>query len=117
MNPMIAYCGLDCSSCPIHLATLEPDPHKQQSMKSDIVRMGAELYKVHLTIEDITDCDGCRTGSRLYSGCSNCEIRKCAVNRRLDSCAFCEDYNCDLLQKHFMTDPDSRKRLEAMRTA
>jgi hypothetical protein len=34
MNEMIAFCGLDCGSCPIHLATLEQDKSQQYAMRS-----------------------------------------------------------------------------------
>ncbi|GEM_PF-4584473 len=29
MKTMIAYCGLNCETCPIHLATIEQDPTVQ----------------------------------------------------------------------------------------
>jgi hypothetical protein len=32
---MIAYCGLACFSCPIHLATLEKDLARQAKMRID----------------------------------------------------------------------------------
>ena len=39
---MIAYCGLDCEPCPIHLATLEPDPAKQRAMRVEVARVCSE---------------------------------------------------------------------------
>jgi len=113
---MSAYCGLACDSCPIHLATLEPDRLKQLAMRADVVRICAEKYGMRLEIHDVSDCDGCRAGGRTFSGCERCEIRKCAVSRHVDSCAFCTDYACDKLQGHFKSDPESRVRLDARRT-
>jgi putative oxidoreductase len=33
IDEMIAYCGLNCQTCPIHLATLEPDEAKREAMR------------------------------------------------------------------------------------
>ncbi len=35
---MIAYCGLLCDSCPIHLATIEKDKLLQQKMRAYIAK-------------------------------------------------------------------------------
>lgn len=117
MDTMIAYCGLDCSGCGIHLATLEPDPLKKQSMRRDIARICSTDYGMHLHPQDVADCDGCRSQpERMFAGCAKCEIRKCAIDRKLTSCAFCADYACGKLLKHFETDPPARTRLDALRS-
>jgi len=115
MDAMVAYCGLSCDTCPIHLATLEEDKPRQQLMRAAIAKICAEQYGMSYRIQDITDCDGCRAGIRLFSGCAKCEIRKCAIEHRLESCAFCDDYPCERLLKHFESDPGARARLEEMR--
>jgi len=113
---MIAYCGLTCDSCPIHLATIEPDIGRRRELKESVVRQCAELYNMDLRLEEVTDCDGCRTGSgRLFSGCMNCGIRKCAIRKNLESCAYCSQYPCELLREHFSRDPGSRNTLELLR--
>lgn len=116
MNDMIAYCGLDCGTCPIHLATVEQDRPAQQAMRLEIAYTCSQQYGMDLLPQDVTDCDGCRSQKeRLFSGCAKCEIRRCALNRKLTSCAFCVVYACRRLLKHFKTDPEARTRLEAMR--
>lgn len=50
-----------------------------------------------------------------FSGCAKCEIRTCTIGKNLTSCAFCTNYGCDKLLKHFETDPTARTRLEAMK--
>jgi len=113
---LMAYCGLQCETCPLHLATREQDKALQHSMRESIANQCANLYGMTLKAEDITDCDGCRANTgRIFKGCEKCEIRKCARQKNIESCAFCDDYTCDFLEKHFAQDPDSRKRLEAMR--
>ena len=113
---MMAYCGLDCEGCPIHLATLESDLPKQLAMRREVARICTQEYGMNLLPKDVTDCDGCRSQTeKLFSGCAKCEIRKCAIDRKLTSCALCADYGCQKLLKHFETDPSARTRLEAMR--
>ncbi len=112
---MIAYCGLACNTCLIHLATLELDHLKQQSMRASIAQTCVEQYGMNLQAQDISDCDGCRTGQRLFAGCASCKIRMCAMEQNIESCAFCHDYACERLRKHFEADPTARPRLDALR--
>jgi hypothetical protein len=113
----VAYCGLDCSACPIHLATLETDASKNYAMRVSIARECFLHYGMNLLPEEVDDCDGCRavTG-RLFSSCRNCMIRKCASAKGLANCAFCEDYACAELEEMFRLDPSARERLEKMRS-
>ena len=116
MGFMIAYCGLACESCMIHLATLELDQSQQQAMREVIAEQCSTIYGMNLQAKDITDCDGCRAKTgRLFSGCTQCNIRKCAISKNIDSCAFCVDYTCKELQEHFLLDPEASTRLETMR--
>ncbi len=110
---MIAYCGLLCDSCPIHLATIEKDKLLQQKMRAYIAEQCFKEYGMDLQPGDITDCDGCRANTgRLFSGCLSCEIRKCAIEKNVESCAYCADYICKKLRKQFLLDPDAQRRLE-----
>jgi hypothetical protein len=117
VHELVAYCGLTCQSCPIYRATREDDLEKQEKMRAAIARHCQEHYGLVLRPEEITDCDGCRTESgRLYSGCSKCEIRACARQRKVESCAHCTDYACEKLQKFFVTDPSAESKLEEIRS-
>lgn len=115
MDRLLAYCGLACETCPIRLATLEPDAAKQRSMRAAIAREIADQYGMDLRAEDIGDCDGCRRGGRLFGGCLECEIRQCAIRRGVDSCAFCTAYPCEALERHLALEPSARGRLEEWR--
>ena len=118
MTSMISYCGLACNTCPIYLATIERDELRKQQLRKSIAKQCAEQYNLKLHLEDITDCDGCRANTgRLFSGCIECEIRKCAIEKKIKTCAFCSDYACEKLEKHFLLDPEVRKRLEQIRSA
>ena len=115
---MIAYCGLKCDTCPIHLATLEQDRARQLTMRKSIAKECSKHYGMDIEVKDITDCDGCRVNSgRLFSGCINCKVRKCAIENNIESCAYCSDYICEILSKHFTLDPKAKIRIEKIRQA
>lgn len=115
---MLAYCGLVCNACPIHLATKEQGQEKKREMRVEIARKINDIYKQKLKAEDVTDCDGCRAESgRLFSGCKDCQIRKCAGNKSIDNCAHCDRYACDELKKLFVTNPEARTRLDIIRNS
>lgn len=112
----IACCGLVCDSCPILLATREKNKSHQKEMRASIADQCNRQYGMNLMQEDINDCDGCTTvNGRLFSGCYNCEIRRCVGNKEIENCAFCPDYCCEILQKHFLSDPEAQVRLEEIR--
>ena len=116
INDLTAYCGLRCDSCPIYLASVESDSEKQSEMRVQIAGTINDRYHMTLKPEDITDCDGCRTPhGRLYFGCSQCEIRKCARRKDCLTCAHCTEYPCDSLQKFFITESSAQSRLDEIR--
>jgi|WetSurMetagenome_2_1015567.scaffolds.fasta_scaffold46737_3 hypothetical protein len=116
LDVMTAFCGLACGSCPIHLATLEQDKSLQNAMRKTIAAQCSELYNLNFQPADITDCDGCRAGTgRIFRGCLNCGIRKCAMLKNIESCAYCHDYACEMLKEHFLQDPAAQFRLEEIR--
>jgi hypothetical protein len=116
---MIAYCGLDCSTCRIYLATREKDPEKQKKMREGIARYIREHFDPNTSVKDITDCDGCTANTgRLYSGCQKCEVRKCARQKGVKNCAYCKEYACGKLNKLYDSggvEPDAKKRLDAIK--
>ncbi|MEJ2567937.1 MAG: DUF3795 domain-containing protein [candidate division WOR-3 bacterium] len=116
MEKMLAYCGLDCLSCPIYLVTREPDKEKQKEKRKEIVRLIKEHYGQEFKLEDITDCDGCTADTgRLFSTCKDCTIRKCARQKKLDNCAYCGEYVCETLEEFFSKEQTAKIRLDKLR--
>jgi hypothetical protein len=116
MNGMISYCGLYCDTCPIHLATLETDKEMQRNKRFEIAKLCREQYGMDYNPDDITDCDGCRTeNGRLFSGCKTCEIRKCAIEKRVENCAYCDEYACEKLKAFLVKEPIAETRLNELR--
>jgi hypothetical protein len=116
VDKLLAYCGLECEGCQIYLATRETDKEKQAKMRVQIAELINEEYGINIKPKDVTDCDGCGASSgRLYSGCSQCEIRKCAREKLCLTCAHCIEYPCDKLQKFLVLYSISKSHLENIR--
>ncbi len=85
-------------------------------MRAEIVKACKERYGIIYGLEEITDCDGCRTeGGRLFSGSRNCPVRKCAREKGLENCALCPEYGCEKLESLFGTEPAARTGLDETR--
>jgi hypothetical protein len=117
MDAPPAFCGLDCSGCPVLLATRETDPDRKRALREEVIRVCREQYGIEYSPADVTDCDGCpgTDPGRLFSGCAKCEIRKCVTTRDLKSCAFRAEYPCGRLGETFKSDPSARSRLDDLR--
>ncbi len=112
----LSYCGLICESCPIHLATIEPDKTKQTDMRAQIAKTIRDLYGTPTTVEDVTDCDGCKANTgKLFSGCSGCKMRHCAQERGYATCAECPEYPCDELARFFKSEPNAQINLDSIK--
>lgn len=112
MNKMIAFCGLICTECPAFLATQKDDDRKREKVAQQWSKwIGAEIKP-----EDI-NCDGCLTGTRLFSHCNNCEIRRCGLERSVKNCAHCESYACEKLNSFLDAQgvPEAKKNLDEIR--
>jgi hypothetical protein len=117
MPEIIGYCGLNCCTCPIYVATREKNDEKRRRMRAEIAVQIKKHYGVEYQPEDITDCDGCRSeNDRLFAGSKNCRIRKCARPKRIENCAHCSEYACDKLKEFFVKDPEAKTRLDVIRS-
>ena len=116
MEKMIAYCGLRCDTCPILQATRQTNDEKKYEMRAEIARQIKKHLGQDCKPEDVTDCDGCKAVSgRLFSSCSKCVVRKCASQKGVETCAHCDEYACDKLEKLFSTEPGAKESLEEIR--
>ncbi len=113
---MVAFCGLICDTCQVHLATIEPDIGLQKEMRSSIALVCNKEYGMSIQPEEVNDCDGCRAASGvLFSGCNSCPVRKCALLKNIETCAQCSNFICNILEEHFKMEPHCRLRLEELR--
>ena len=104
----IAYCGIDCSQCQIYQASVEDNLEK----KSEIIKSWS-TDKFPLT-RDSVECFGCK-GDKIVNFCAKCDIRICAKSKNLTSCAFCQKFPCQMIQKVFKQNPDAFERLQILK--
>jgi hypothetical protein len=115
MDKMIAYCGLDCVKCPAYVAT--------QANDREGLEKTAAMWREHSNTPEITAdsimCDGCPTvDGRLSNYCSICEIRACALERSVEICALCTEYDgCGKLATFYEHVPEVKATLDAIRAA
>ena len=108
---IIAYCGIDCGACPAYVATRNND----DVLRAKTAKEWSELYKAERTVEDI-NCDGCPGDSgRLFVYCGACEVRQCAHEKKVVTCAACPEYSCARLDAFCALMPTARKLLEGLR--
>jgi len=112
MSKMIAFCGLTCTECPAFVATQKDDDKE----KKKVAEMWSKEFNEEVKPEDI-NCDGCLTeeGGRVFNYCQTCKIRKCAKEKEIKNCAYCDDYACDKLNDFFKMAPEAKTALAEIR--
>ncbi len=110
MTDMIAYCGLDCLTCPAFIAMKEDDDEKRKAT----AEMWSKMYKAEIKPEDI-NCTGCHSTGIVFSHCNECPIRPCAQDKKLQNCAYCDDFTCEKLEGLLKYAPEARTKLEKIR--
>jgi len=95
---LVTYCGLYCGLC----AQRGRIPRQANALKESMVREGYEFWGQEIPgfddfwrfLASLCDpeksCPGCRQGG----GPPFCSIRKCARERKVEVCVYCEEYPC-----------------------
>ncbi|MBA7644661.1 MAG: DUF3795 domain-containing protein [Candidatus Stahlbacteria bacterium] len=110
MDKMIAYCGLECSKCPALIAKKE----NNDELRKKTAEEWSKDFGETVTPESI-NCDGCLADGEHINYCNICEIRKCGIEKKVQNCAYCDDYICEKLEKWFKNVPDAKTTLEEIR--
>jgi hypothetical protein len=112
MTTLFAPCGLDCAKCDAYLVTQADDLAGKEALA---LKWQVEYKVPNVTVMDVK-CDGClATSGRLCVHCAVCEIRRCAVEHDIATCAECESYACEKLQGFFQMVPIAKENLDAIR--
>jgi hypothetical protein len=110
MQKMTACCGLVCTNCPAYLATQANDDVAREKT----VALYEKKFGFKLKPEEI-NCDGCLSvGGRLIGYCQVCEIRKCAIEKKVTTCAMCDEQPCDRLERFHEFSPDAKAGFDAL---
>lgn len=91
----IAPCGLVCSRCDACRATQENSVEKLELVAAS----WRELNHCDDIKAEYLPCDGCMTaGGRKSFYCENmCQIRACAIAKKVKVCSECSDYPCQTI--------------------
>ena len=108
-NKYIAYCGLDCKKCEAYIATVNND----FELRKKVAKLWSELNNIELTPEMI-NCEGCRVDGVKTVFCSSlCEIRKCAMKNKFETCGGCEKIDtCDKIKMIIGTNKEALNNLK-----
>lgn len=108
MKKMIAYCGLDCSTCDAYLATVNND----QALREQTAKKWSTLNQATILPEQI-NCEGCRANGAKTVFCEKwCEIRRCAVQKGVETCGACAAVKtCPTVGKITAHNPEALKNL------
>ncbi len=87
---IVAPCGIVCNDCPAYIATQSNDLEKLQETAE---RWSDEDQQYNA--KDVF-CDGCFS-DRKPAFCTECEVRKCAIQKEYSVCSICPMYTCERL--------------------
>ena len=109
MNRFIACCGLNCETCEARIATANND----DEARTRVAAKWSELNGVEITKEMI-NCTGCRIEGVKTPYCESlCPIRKCAAERKFETCGECSEMNsCEKLGAIIRNNPDTLRNLK-----
>ncbi len=114
MDRMIAYCGLVCTDCGAHQATMANDPEA-------IERVAAQWRVDHNNPSIVAEgvwCEGCLAEGRRCFHCADCDVRACGAEHGVANCAHCSAYEtCATIQRFTGLVPQAKETLDAIRAA
>lgn len=104
----MAYCGFDCSECPMYIVTVSGD--------DELCEQLIDKYSTpdrRLTKDDIR-CYGCKADVRYrHPYCEQCGIRTCAIEHGiLFNCGECSEYPCAEIIARIPPERSGRKNMD-----
>lgn len=95
---LVAYCGVYCGLC----SNRGRIPQQAKALKETMAKEGYDKWGTEIPhfkefwkfLTDHCAPDGCCPGCRQGGGAPFCSIKKCARERKIDVCVFCEDFPC-----------------------
>lgn len=113
MEKMIAFCGLICTECPAFIATQNND----EEGRIKVADTWSKQFNMEIKPENVI-CDGCLAfDKRLCGYCRICEIRKCALEKKVQNCAYCNEYMCEGISEFFNYAPEAKQVLEEIKNS
>ena len=94
-NNTIAYCGINCATCELYIATVSND----YNLKQELSLKWGKLYNRSFEIEEM-NCQGCKSKNKFFI-CNRCDIVSCNVDKSIEKCTQCEVYPCKRIEKFY----------------
>jgi len=105
MEKLIAYCGLNCAECGAYLAKQNND----QALRIETAAKWKEAHGANYAPEMI-NCDSCKGIGALVPHCTECEVRKCAVEKCVVNCGTCDEFKtCKTINDFYAAIPTELK--------
>jgi hypothetical protein len=103
---MLGYCGIDCAECTAYKGTI--------GSKIELLERAAGKYQNGAYSAAEWVCLGCTPADQpfLAKYCAGCEIRVCAIAKRVPNCAACAEYDSCREIKDFMEGGELAQRMD-----
>jgi hypothetical protein len=114
MSKKISFCGLDCSTCPAHVAHLTGD----QALREKTAKEWSTAYHADIKPE-MVDCVGCTATEGVHIGhCGECAMRVCGLDKGVANCGRCAKFEgCATIGEFIAKVPPAKANLEEVRAA
>ncbi|MCG8453211.1 MAG: DUF3795 domain-containing protein [Spirochaetales bacterium] len=111
MTNMTAACGLNCATCPGHIAWKTDD----EELRQKTAAQWKVVHNADFAPQDV-NCVGCMTASEgpRIAHCSACSFRQCARDKNLAHCRECTQYPCETLSQFHSQVPHAKAGLDAL---
>ncbi len=91
---MMSACGVMCSDCPAYEGSNKGIEHQQR-----VAEAWHRIYDLNFSAAQIT-CGGCLGSDQdLFCTMGNCQARICCKSKGFNSCAECDQFDCEALEK------------------
>jgi len=94
-----SYCGIYCGACDIMMTYKTGCQHRLASFwnESTVKTFHNKLGITYDPNKPFTvKCNGCKTDT-LFVNCAVCQIRRSAINNKIEHCIDCNKYPCNLI--------------------
>ncbi|MDF2988694.1 MAG: hypothetical protein K0R50_4204 [Eubacterium sp.] len=106
MEKLVAYCGINCATCPLYIATKTEDI----SMKRELAEKWEKIYNRSFNIEDMK-CFGCKSGKKFFLS-DKCNITQCNNNKGIHTCKQCANSPCQRINDFYEWQKDNKTDVE-----
>jgi hypothetical protein len=90
MAKMLGYCGFLCDICPAYEKNIKGDKDKKKLSEKWFKYFDFKIPP------DKVSCVGCKNEG--YHPDEGCPVRPCAIEKKVQNCAYCDDFGCDNLK-------------------